>query len=49
MDERATVIVAGFGSRAGLFDALGMDLLHRVGFTDMVTAILQPDAPAWTP
>ncbi|MBO2465831.1 TetR/AcrR family transcriptional regulator [Actinomadura violacea] len=32
------------GSRAGLFDTLGMDLLHRGGFTDMVNAVVQPDA-----
>ncbi|MEV0145449.1 MULTISPECIES: TetR/AcrR family transcriptional regulator [unclassified Nonomuraea] len=41
--SRSTIYTA-FGSRAGLFDALGMDLLHRGGFTDMVTAVLQPDA-----
>jgi hypothetical protein len=27
-----------------LFDALGMDLLKRGGFTDMVRAVLHPDA-----
>src|SRR5512147_2544173 len=41
--SRSTIYTV-FGSRAGLFDALGMDLLHRGGFTDMVMAVLQPDA-----
>ncbi|WP_214411080.1 TetR/AcrR family transcriptional regulator [Sphaerisporangium fuscum] len=41
--SRSTIYTV-FGSRAGLFDALGMDLLHRGGFTDMVAAVLQPDA-----
>jgi len=41
--SRSTIYTA-FGSRPGLFDALGMDLLHRGGFTDMVTAVRQPDA-----
>ncbi|QKG21646.1 TetR/AcrR family transcriptional regulator [Actinomadura verrucosospora] len=41
--SRSTVYTV-FGSRAGLFDALGADLLHHGGFTDMVTAVLQPDA-----
>ncbi|MCP2344402.1 TetR/AcrR family transcriptional regulator [Nonomuraea roseoviolacea] len=41
--SRSTIYTV-FGSRAGLFDALGMDLLHRGGFTDMVGAVLQPDA-----
>lgn len=40
---RSTIYTV-FGSRAGLFDALGMDLLHRGGFTGMVHAVLQPDA-----
>ncbi|MDG4836480.1 TetR/AcrR family transcriptional regulator [Micromonospora sp. WMMD967] len=40
---RSTIYTV-FGSRAGLFGALGMDLLHRGGFTDMVHAVLQPDA-----
>ncbi|GAB3804364.1 TetR/AcrR family transcriptional regulator [Micromonospora zhanjiangensis] len=41
--SRSTIYTV-FGSRAGLFDALGMDLLHRGGFTDMVTSGLQSDA-----
>ncbi|MFJ5139032.1 TetR/AcrR family transcriptional regulator [Streptomyces sp. NPDC088707] len=41
--SRSTVYTV-FGSRAGLFDALGMDLLQRGGFTDMVRAVLHPDA-----
>lgn len=40
---RSTIYTV-FGSRAGLFDALGMDLLHRGGFTGMVHAVMQPDA-----
>jgi AcrR family transcriptional regulator len=40
---RSTIYTV-FGSRAGLFDAFGMDLLHRGGFTGMVHAVLQPDA-----
>ncbi|MEU1185456.1 TetR/AcrR family transcriptional regulator [Streptomyces sp. NPDC005820] len=43
--SRSTVYLV-FGSRAGLFDALGGDLLHRGGFTEMVRAVLQPDALA---
>ncbi len=42
---RSTVYTA-FGSRAGLFDALGADLLHRGGFGEMVQAVLQPDPRA---
>jgi len=41
--SRSTVYTV-FGSRAGLFDALGMDLLKRGGFTDMVRGVLHPDA-----
>ncbi|MFF4169435.1 TetR/AcrR family transcriptional regulator [Streptomyces sp. NPDC001744] len=41
--SRSTVY-AVFGSRAGLFDALGMDLLERGGFTEMVRGVLHPDA-----
>ena len=41
--SRSTVYTV-FGSRPGLFDALGMDLLERGGFTDMVRAVLHPDA-----
>lgn len=40
---RSTIYTV-FGSRAALFDALGMDLLHRGGFTGMVHAVLQPEA-----
>ena len=40
---RSTVYVA-FGSRAGLFDALGEDLLHRAGFERMLRQSRQPDA-----
>jgi hypothetical protein len=32
-----------FGSRAGLFDALGEDLLERGGFQAVLDAIAQPD------
>jgi AcrR family transcriptional regulator len=38
---RSTIYTV-FGSRADLFDALGMELLHRGGFSDMVHAVLQP-------
>ncbi|MGD3108973.1 TetR/AcrR family transcriptional regulator [Streptomyces sp. YGL11-2] len=41
--SRSTIYTA-FGSRAGLFDALGMDLLQRGGFTAMVRAVHHPDA-----
>ncbi|MER5208685.1 TetR/AcrR family transcriptional regulator [Streptomyces sp. NPDC002825] len=41
--SRSTVYLV-FGTRAGLFDALGADLLHRGGFEGMVRAVLQPDA-----
>ena len=40
---RSTVYVV-FGSRAGLFDALGEDLLHRAGFQRMLRQSRQPDA-----
>ena len=40
---RSTVYVV-FGSRAGLFDALGEDLLHRAGFQRMLRRSRQPDA-----
>jgi len=39
---RSTVYVI-FGSRAGLFDALGEDLLERGGFQAVLDAIAQPD------
>ncbi|WP_328941927.1 TetR/AcrR family transcriptional regulator [Streptomyces sp. NBC_00250] len=32
------------GSRTGLFDALGTDLLHRGGFERMVREVVRPDA-----
>ncbi|APE24787.1 MULTISPECIES: TetR/AcrR family transcriptional regulator [Streptomyces] len=41
--SRSTVYTT-FGSRSGLFDALGADLLHRGGFERMVREVLQPDA-----
>ncbi|MFF9852775.1 TetR/AcrR family transcriptional regulator [Streptomyces litmocidini] len=41
--SRSTVYLV-FGTRSGLFDALGADLLRRGGFEDMVRAVLQPDA-----
>ncbi len=40
---RSTIYTV-FGSRAGPFDALGMDLLHRGGFTGMIHAVTPPDA-----
>jgi AcrR family transcriptional regulator len=40
--SRSTVYLV-FGSRAGLLDALGGDLLHRGGFTEMVRTVLQPN------
>jgi AcrR family transcriptional regulator len=40
---RSTVYVA-FGSRVGLFDALGEDLLKRAGFERMLRQSRQPDA-----
>jgi AcrR family transcriptional regulator len=40
---RSTVYVI-FGSRAGLFDALGADLLERGGFQGVLDAIADPDA-----
>jgi AcrR family transcriptional regulator len=40
---RPTVYVA-FGSRAGLFDAVGADLLQRGGFENMLQAAAHPDA-----
>lgn len=40
---RPTVYLA-FGSRAGLFDAVGADLLARGGFEDMLQAAAHPDA-----
>jgi AcrR family transcriptional regulator len=39
---RSTVYVI-FGSRAGLFDALGEDLLERGGFQGVLDAIADPD------
>jgi AcrR family transcriptional regulator len=39
---RSTVYVI-FGSRAGLFDALGEDLLERGGFQAVLDAVAQPD------
>ncbi|URM98020.1 TetR/AcrR family transcriptional regulator [Actinomadura madurae] len=33
-----------FGSRAGLFEAVGADLLDRGGFQDMLRASAHPDA-----
>jgi AcrR family transcriptional regulator len=40
---RSTIYLI-FGSRAGLFDALGADLLQRGGFDRMVQAVAHPDA-----
>ena len=40
---RSTVYLV-FGSRAGLFDALGQDLLDRTGFRRIVAAVALPDA-----
>jgi AcrR family transcriptional regulator len=33
-----------FGSRAGLFDALALDVLHRGGFERVTAAVAHPDA-----
>jgi AcrR family transcriptional regulator len=41
--SRSTIYLV-FGSRAGLFDALGSELLHRGGFQDMVRAVLHSNA-----
>jgi AcrR family transcriptional regulator len=40
---RSTVYLV-FGSRAGLFDALGADLLQRGGFDRLLEAVAHPDA-----
>jgi AcrR family transcriptional regulator len=40
---RSTVYVV-FGSKAGLFEALGRDLLDRTGFQRIVDAVALPDA-----
>lgn len=40
---RSTVYVV-FGSKAGLFEALGQDLLERTGFRRIVDAVALPDA-----
>jgi AcrR family transcriptional regulator len=40
---RSTVYLT-FGSRAGLFDALGADLLRRGGFVRLMAAVADPDA-----
>jgi AcrR family transcriptional regulator len=41
--SRSTVYLI-FGSRAGLFDALAADLLHRGGFDRVLEAVAHPDA-----
>ncbi|MGD0455006.1 MAG: helix-turn-helix domain-containing protein, partial [Solirubrobacteraceae bacterium] len=43
--SRSTVYLI-FGSRAGLFDALGSDLLDRGGFEQVLDAAANPDARA---
>src|SRR5262245_46042469 len=40
---RSTVCLV-FGARAGLFEALGRDLLERAGFDRIVAAVARPDA-----
>jgi AcrR family transcriptional regulator len=40
---RSTVYLI-FGSRAGLFDALGADVLQRGGFDRLMEAVADPDA-----
>lgn len=40
--SRATIYLV-FGSRAGLFGALGADLLERGGFASMLAAVSHPD------
>src|SRR5687768_393283 len=40
---RSTVYVV-FGSKSGLFEALGRDLLDRTGFQRIVDAVALPDA-----
>lgn len=39
-------IYTTFGSRAGLFDAVGADLLHRAGLAGVLAAAEHPDARA---
>ena len=41
--SRSTVYLI-FGSRGGLFDALGADLLQPAGFQEVVEAVAHPDA-----
>jgi AcrR family transcriptional regulator len=41
--SRSTVYLI-FGSRGGLFDALGTDLLQPAGFQEVVQAVAHPDA-----
>ena len=41
--SRSTVYLI-FGSRGGLFDALGTDLLQPAGFQEVVEAVAHPDA-----
>jgi AcrR family transcriptional regulator len=40
---RSTVYLV-FGSRAGLFDALGRDLMERSGYAGLIEAVGHPDA-----
>lgn len=40
---RSTIYVV-FGSRAGLFDAVGADLMKRAGYARLVEAVQDPDA-----
>jgi AcrR family transcriptional regulator len=41
--SRSTVY-AIFGSRAGLFDAVGLDAAERAGYADLLEAVRHPDA-----
>ena len=40
---RSTVYLV-FGSRAGLFDAVGRDVMERSGYADLIQAVGHPDA-----
>ena len=40
---RSTVYLV-FGSRAGLFDAVGRDVMERSGYADLILAVGHPDA-----
>jgi AcrR family transcriptional regulator len=39
-----STVYAIFGSRAGLFDAVGLDAAERAGYADLLEAVQHPDA-----